>query len=442
MMGLSSTNAPELDLPARYMALSIAALTALAASAPWTLSLVQGGFSDFSLLALVHLATLGFVGSMLIGASYQLVPVAIQVGLSSVRLGRVSFWFYLSGLGLFLLGLYQTWLTSLAVGATLLGVGFLLYIGIILTTWWRAPHHDVIAWHIALAALHSGAGMVAGFLLAINKGNGMLGDRLLQLLAAHIALMLLGWVALTFTGVAYRLIGMFTLSESYFRPWLAWLELGLVAGGTWLLALRFLLAWPVMIAQLSSVMLVAGFVCFGVQINRLYRRRMRRNLDIHVPFAVTAALMAFAAATTLCVGLFVGTQPNDPVWVLAIWLGLFGTAGTAIQGFFYKIATFLVWLKRYAPVAGRQAVPKLEDLYNRRLAMIGWVLWTLAIFFGAVAILSSSDVMPLVGIVLLASVTCFVINVGLIGRHWISRGAPAARRPDRPAEPVVSDGAQ
>src|SRR5690606_28806195 len=134
------------------------------------------------------------------------------------------------------------------------------------TTWWRAPQQDVVSWHIGLASINAGFGMIFGVLLAFNKSNGMLGGRLLDLLAAHIALMLVGWVLLTFTGVAYRLIGMFTLSEAHFRPWLAWIELALVTSGLWVLALRLTLGWPAWLGQLGAVLLVAGTVCFGLQI--------------------------------------------------------------------------------------------------------------------------------------------------------------------------------
>jgi hypothetical protein len=420
MMGISSANAPSLDLPARFMALSVGALAVLAMTAPWSLPLVQETFTAFSLLALVHLITLGFVGAMIIGASYQLVPVAIGVHLSSVRAGRLSFWFYLAGLALFLPGLGRSWLVAMSIGASLLGVAFLLYIGVIVTTWLRAPHQDVVSWHIGLASINAGFGMTFGVLLAFNKQNGMLGGRLLDILAAHIAMMLVGWVALTFTGVAYRLIGMFTLSESHFRPWLAWAELACVFGGAWLLALRFLFGWPSWTGQLAALAMVAGFGCFAAQILRLYRRRMRRSFDIHIPFASVAAASALLASTLLALGLVRGTLPGEPLWVAVIWLGLLGTAGTAIQGFFYKIATFLVWLKRYAPVAGREAVPKLEQLYDRRLAVAGWGLWTASLAVGVVAILAEWDLLAIAGAILLAGVACFLTNVVMIARHWIS----------------------
>jgi hypothetical protein len=432
MMGISSANAPALDLPARFMALSVSALAVLALTAPWSLSLVQGPFSAFPLLALVHLITLGFVGAMIMGASYQLVPVAIGVHLSSVRLGRLSFWFYAAGLALFLTGLDRAWLVALATGATMLGVAFALYVGVIVTTWWRAPHQDVVSWHIGLAAINAASGMGFGLMLAFNKQNGMLGDKLLPNLGAHVTTMIVGWVALTFTGVAYRLIGMFTLSESHFRPWLAWTELAGLFGGSWLLAMRFHLEWPAWTGQLAALMILGGFACFAAQIARLYRRRMRRALDIHIPFAVTAATAAIVAAALLTTGLFRGTPPGDPLWVAVVWLGLLGMAGTAIQGFFYKIATFLVWLKRYAPVAGRETVPKLEQLYNRRLALAGWGLWTAAVSLGAIAILAERDVLAVAGALMLAGVASFIINVVMIARHWLSLpglGGATLRRP-------------
>ena len=145
MNGLNSANAPSLDLPARFMALSIIALAVIALSAPWTLPLTQGNFSDFSILAFVHLWTLGFVGAMIIGASYQLVPVALQVPLSSPRAGQISFWFYLAGLGLFLTGLITTRVALIGIGGTSLAAALLLYIGVIATTWIRTPDRDVVA---------------------------------------------------------------------------------------------------------------------------------------------------------------------------------------------------------------------------------------------------------------------------------------------------------
>ena len=420
MSGINSANAPSLDLPARFMALSITALTVVAVTAPWTLPLLQGPFSDFSLLALVHLCTLGFIGAMIIGASYQLVPVALQAPLASIRLGRVSFWFYGAGLAFFLIGLRSSWLFGIGAGGTLLAVAFLLYAAVIGLTWRRAPERDVVAWHILLGLVGAIGGMALGFSLALNKSNGMLGSKLLHILAAHIILMLGGWVLITFTGIAYRLIGMFTLSEQHFRPRLGWAELVLCAGGSWLLAIRFAFNWPSLIGQIAAASLLTGLSCFIWQILHLYRHRMRRGIDIHIPFALLAAALGTTAALLLLIGLIRHEPPNAAIWVAAAWLAILGTAGTAIQGFFYKIATFLVWLKRYAPVAGKERVPRLEELYSRKLALTGWYLWAISMIGGVIVLLAEWPAMPVIGVVMLGGIGCFLINVGAIARHWLA----------------------
>jgi hypothetical protein len=110
------------------------------------------------------------------------------------------------------------------------------------------------------------------------------------------------------------------------------------------------------------------------------------------------------------------------LWVAVVWMTITGLAFSAIQGFFYKIATFLVWLKRYAPVAGREPVPKLEQLYNKRLAVAGWALWTAAMVAGTIAILANWDVLAPIGLLLLAGVLCFLVNVVAIARHWLVSG--------------------
>lgn len=120
-MGISARHAPALDLPARFMALAIASFLIWTLTAPLTLPLTQGYFNDFKMLALVHLFTLGFVGSMMIGAGYQLTPVVMQTELASVRAGRMSFWFHAFGLAMFLGGLTSDWLPGLAIGGTNLG---------------------------------------------------------------------------------------------------------------------------------------------------------------------------------------------------------------------------------------------------------------------------------------------------------------------------------
>ncbi|HEX5504378.1 MAG TPA: hypothetical protein VFW96_17270, partial [Thermomicrobiales bacterium] len=430
---LASANAPALDLPARFMALGMAGLAVLALLAPWALPLLGGSFYDPRLLAFVHLNTLGVIAALILGASYQLVPVVVETPLASARLGRLSFWCLLGGIAVFLAGLDRLWLPALATGGTLLAVAFGLYAAVIAATLARAPRLDVVAWHIAVALAGAVGAVALGFTLALNKGTGLLGPLTLRLLAAHATLMLGGWVAPMLAGVAYRLVGMFTLAEdALWRP-VAWLGLALTAGGAWALALALATGAGRPAAAAGALALLGGQALFAAQLAHLYRRRRRRGPDVHIPFALTAAGAGVLAAAAVAGGLLAGAPVGAPVWTVAGWLAIAGLAETAIQGFFYKIATFLVWLHRYAPLAGRQRVPKLEELYSRRLALAGWACWTLGVALAALATASGAAALARVaGVAVAAGLACFLVNVARIGAHW--RAAPArAPRPRRDA---------
>lgn len=431
---ISSANAPALDLPARFMALAMTALALVAVLLPWGLPLLFGGVGASRQLAFVHLNTLGVVGALIVGASYQLVPVVLQTPLASVRLGRVSFWGYLAGLTLFLVGLLTTREALLAPGAALLFSTLLLYAALIAWTLRRSPHRDVVAWHIAASLIGLCGGVTLGLLLALNETTGFLGDMTLRLLAGHVTLMLGGWIALLLAGVSYRLAGMFTLSEDRLWSRVAWAELLLSAGGAWGLALSLATGAGRIVLFVAALLLVAGQALFAIQMVHLYRVRRRRGFDVHIPFVLVAALAGVAAAALLAGEIGAGVGAGSRLWTAVVWLALAGLAESAIQGFFYKIATFLVWLHRYAPLAGRQRVPRLEALYSQQLAKAGWLCWTAGLTLSVVAILVEREsIGRLAGLVIAAGLAAFLINVARIATHWkpIGRKESQYERQDR-----------
>ena len=130
----------------------------------------------------------------------------------------------------------------------------------------------------------------------------------------------------------------------------------------------------------------------------------------------------------MLVGLVTGRTASDPIWVGAGWLAIAGWAETAIQGFLYKIGTFLTWLHRYAPLAGRQPVPRLEDLYDRATAMFGWAAWTIGVALGAAAALTHLDLLAhLASAGQSMGAGLFLLNAVRVGAHW-----RAARRSIHP----------
>jgi hypothetical protein len=429
--GLSSRDAPPLDLPFRFFLTALAVLAVLVVLAPWQAALAQRSFTDPWLIAFVHLNTLGVIGATILGASFQLLPVVLQAPLASVRLGRLAWFFYVPGIIAFLLGFSQGWTPVLGLGGTLLIVAIGLYGGVVIRTLASSAQRDIVFWHVAVAIAGLLMGAALGLLLAVSGPGGLLGGLTFRVLAAHVTLMLGGWVTPMLMGVAYRLVGMFTLSEDQIHVPTASAGLALSAGGAWLFAAALLFGLGQVPAIGGATAVLLGLCLFAGQLGRLYRRRRRRSFDIHMPFIIVATASAILALVLIVYGLVSGRPASESIWRACVWLLIAGWAETAIQGFLYKIGAFLTWLHRYAPLAGRRRVPKLEDLYGRRTALAGWAAWSVGVATETVAILSGVPLLAyLAGGALSLGLGALLVNGVRMSKHWrAAQSAPPARGP-------------
>jgi hypothetical protein len=410
----------DLGLPMRFMAVGLGVLALLGLTYPSHLDLLRGSFYDPHLLAFVHVNTLGLIGAVVFGASYQMLPIVLQTPLAAPRLARVSWWVYLAGLVSFVLGLGHGPTALMGLGGSLTFLAIACYVRVIGGTLQRAPTRDVTWWHVAVATTALATGATLGLLLALSKHVGFLAGLTLPILAAHATLMLGGWVTPLLTGVAYRLVSMFTITEDRLRDDWASAELVLTAGGAWTVATSLLLGLGSAVSLAGALALLAGLGLFALQLGRLYRFRLRRSPDIHMPYAQVATGAGLLAAGLLVYGFGSGRGPADPVWIVVGWLTIVGWAETAIQGFLYKIGPFLTWLYRYGPVAGLRPVPMLEQLYSRRLALAGFACWTGGLVLGALVPLTTADWLPYgaaAGLSLGAAAT--IANGLRVARHWI-----------------------
>lgn len=90
-------HSPELRLPLPYLLSGMLAWVLLAAGVPLLGLELVAGFDDPRVFALTHLAVLGWVTMTIMGALYQLFPVALQGRVVASRLGRWNFPIYLAG---------------------------------------------------------------------------------------------------------------------------------------------------------------------------------------------------------------------------------------------------------------------------------------------------------------------------------------------------------
>lgn len=364
--GLASAKAPPFRLPGEHFAGALALLACgslgLVLVAP---ELAQGAFLDTRMIGATHLFTLGWITTSIMGALYQFLPVATGEPIRSVRLAHISFALYLPGLLAFVAGLLFGRTPLLLVGATAMGTGILLFVGNLAVTLHGASRHDITWWALVCAAVFLVVTLTFGLILAGNLRWGYLGGTRMLVLGTHLHVALAGWVLMVMIGVAHRLLPMFLLSHGATDRF-GWWALRLVAAGA--AALTVLHHAPAPIGRwLPALLITGGCAAFLLQARAFYRRRVRRAIDPGMRLAAVALgilgvglLLAWPVALRLVGIRFAATY----IATLITGITLF------VAALYYKIIPFLVWYHRWGSLAGKQAVPRVSELYSARIAKV------------------------------------------------------------------------
>lgn len=419
--------APSITLPLRYFIAAIAAFTLAAVLLPFVASDLADFYYQPRLLALTHLITLGWITMTIMGASYQLVPVAFGVGLYSERFARIQFWFMLVGtigmVGHFWIGQWGGLISS----AFLVLIASSLYLANLGMTLRGLTRWDVTAKSMGAAFLFFVATVVLGNLMALDKVLDFLRGEFLGILHGHFHLAALGWVTMMISGVAYRLIPMFTLSElrderrAHLQFWLLFFGTGGLVGSL-LQSSRFL--------PLFAMMVAAAILVFVSQMRRILKARRRTVLDWGIRHFTTALVYLVAL---LPIGLLfsLGLVPDGAfgsrLAFMYGFLALIGWVSLTVVGMLYKIIPFLVWYHAYSSKVGREPVPTLQDLCPPELQRLGYVLLNSGILGTAAGLLiGEAGLIRVFGGVLAGAALLFTFTLLLVLRHL----RPSWRRSD------------
>lgn len=362
--GLAASKAPPFVLPGEHFAAALVFLVlggvGVVAVAP---DLAAGFYPSPRVIAVAHLFTLGWITTSIMGALYQFLPVALGEPIRSVRLAHVTYALYVPGLAVFIAGLLLGRSAVMLLGAATFGTGVLLFAGNLGATLGRAVRRGVTWWALAAAVVFLLVTLVLGLALAGNLRWAYLGDSRLLAVGTHLHVALGGWVLLVMVGVAHRLLPMFLLShgagEGYAKAAVACLS-----GGAAVLSL-FHHGPDVLSRWLPAALLGMGLVCFLLQARQFYRHRHRPALDPGMKLAA-AALALMVVGLALAGPVVLGGAParlaTAYVLVLVLAISLF------VAAHYYKIVPFLVWYHRFGPLAGKQSVPRVSELYSARWA--------------------------------------------------------------------------
>lgn len=420
-----ASQAPSLWVPLRYWIVAQASFLAVLFWAPVGADRLFGSFYQGQTLALTHLLALGWITMTTMGASFQLVPVALETTLYSERMARWQFWFMLLGTATMVIHFWSFQFRAVAVGAGLVLVAVILYAINLGRTLFQLDRWDIVARHVVAALLYLLATTLLGGLMALNKVSLILGADALRMISAHAHLAGVGWVSMMILGVGYKLIPMFSLGElgdERIARWQFWLiNLGLVGLFVSLLVgSRLVLPFALAIAGAIGL-----FLCKMIAVLRGSRRP---KLDWGLWHAVSALIYLVLASL---VGLWLASgRGPDGSWASHVAFGytvlaLLGWMSVMIVGMTYKILPFLVWHHRYSDVVGLRPVPTATEFVGEDLPGLGfWILHCGILTLVAGLVFQWAPVIQVGAMFLATAGALFGIALFRIYRHLAPRLTP------------------
>ena len=354
-------------------------------------SLPGGFFLHPRMAALVHLATLGWITSSIFGAFYFVAPLTFRMPLRPNWGDRFASVCFMAGVavvvGQFWNGNYErmAWAAGLVLVAALhvslrAGIGLPGSLG-----GWQ------VKLHVALAFANLIAATAFGIILGLNRVHGWFAWSPIASAYAHLHIAIVGWAAMMFVGLAYRLIpmivptampkgGSIAISAILIESGLALLVFGLMRGSRASMA--------------GAALIVAGLAAFVVHVRLALQQKLPPPAALPRPDWATrqthVALLWLLVAAVLGPVLSVGGGGS---WRIAMgwWYGVAGIIGflaQVIAGMQGRLVPMYAWYVAFE-AGGRTPPPhSVHTLASPPLARAIFVTWTAgvpALAFGLAA---------------------------------------------------------
>lgn len=389
--------------------------------------------SETRVVPAMHVGMLAFLTMTVLGAVHQFGPVVAMRPLRSPLIGRITMATMLLTAWLLPLAFMTRSKATMIVGATF---------GLVTVT--------LAAWNLSQALASTTGGVpIVGLRLSITYlvitvlfGVTYAFDlhwHWFQLLPhrvlAHAHLGLLGWLGLTYIGVAEKLWPMFLLSHRPSARSGAW-AVGLVALGTAEFTQGLLFDVPAMTA-IGALSLVGGFAAHLTSLAGAVKHR-RRSLELlHAYLFVSAAFLVLACALGILAGVMdLSTVARTrlvaaEIASLAAWLSL------AVIGHTHKIVPFITYtaLRERGIRTTADGKPLMfGNLFNRRMGWMSLAIGTVGFLGIILGLLTTTGALVSIGGIAL-TLTGLITTANLVnGPLQASRlePTPVAPRPPMP----------
>lgn len=343
---------------------------------------IAGFYYHPRLVAVVHLVTLGWITSSILGSLYLIGPLALRLPLPTRRLDLWAFGAFAVGV----LGMISHfWIDQLPGMAWAGGMTALAILAVAVRVLHglrgaRIPRE--VKLHVGLALTNLLGAALLGVLLGIHKNAPLLPFAQLAGVLGHAHLAGLGFAVMMVMGAGYRMLPMILPSA---MPRGAWLYVSALL--TQLAAVGLLGAFTLAprLVPLFAMCAALGVAAFLTRVAWMLRHRRpasgeRRLPDWGVAHAF-AALVWLAATLTLGLALAFAT-PSETTLRAAMAYGVFGLLGFLAQmvvGVQLRLLPLCGWLWGFADRGFTQSPPSLHRVPERGLEALSFLLWLSAV---------------------------------------------------------------
>ncbi len=415
--GLSLEQAPPLLIPFSFFAMAPVALLAAG-----LLLLFRVGGEHLSRMdpvsfAVAHCLALGFLGSVMLGALYQMIPVVAGKRVPWVWLAYLVLPLFVGGVVFLVLGFLGTMNAGFTVAHHLMGYVFVLFVvptGIAL---FRAPTKTDTVWGMRFAVLAFALALSAGIALAIARTGKPLyfNNNWFSWVYTHLGLGLIAWIGGLLASVSWQVVPMFYLAG----------ECPKFARKAMLLAQLFTMFGPLVALLMGAESQTIAYLCIPgalgvfllhpISTGLMIRGRQRKRREASLSFWMFGL---GAGPLVLVLGGLSLTSMDLRFPLLLGWTLLFGWGGTIMHGMLTRIVPFILWFHRFSGLVGQPGVPTLRDIYPERRARIGLVLHLSSYGLGVLAIFFESALLYHV-LGALLSLTGLWLGVSLFRALWL-----------------------
>jgi len=336
-------------------------------------------------LAGVHVLTLGVLVMTAMGASLQMLPVALGRPAPSTTACNVTYWLLVPGGALLVYGFAAVSVTFIVAGAVLTVSAVALYVATTARVLWGAEGSRPVVLHLwaGLGSLAVAAGLA--LILGLDYTQGFQLDHL-RTAVVHATLGGYGFMGMLALGFSQVLVPMFTIAMVLGRR-LAEGSLWSAIAGLVLAVVGLMLDWPFLV----GAGLIAGLCATGLHVRLMtetVRTRMRKRLGAEFVL-IRASWISLPLSLVLGLGLLVDVLPDSGPALFGFTL-LFGWLLTLLVGVLQRIIPFLASMHTARAGASPAAPTKLTA--EKPLMVHRWCHFAALIVVGAGIALDTPDV--------------------------------------------------